>query len=137
MRIVIDSNRVFAALIKDHTTRSILFNRKFQFFAPSFIKSEIYKYKKEIMRKTKMTKEEINFVLRDIFNKIEIISYREYQDLIKYFKNKINDPKDVSYLAVCKTIKAEGIWTHDPHFKEQKIIRIFTNIDFLRLSEVS
>ncbi len=131
MRVVIDSNRIFAALIKDHTTRSILFNKNFNFFAPSFIKSELYKYKKDLMKKTNMTDDEISLIFKDIFDKITIFSYKEYRDSIEYFKKKVNDQKDIPYLAVCKLINAEGIWTHDLHFREQSEIKIFTNIDLL------
>ena len=49
MKIVIDSNRVIASLIKEGTTREILFDKKFEFFAPEFIKSEIDKYKEDYL----------------------------------------------------------------------------------------
>ena len=49
MKIIIDCNRVIGALIKESTTREILFDRNFEFFAPEYIKSEIEKYRKEII----------------------------------------------------------------------------------------
>lgn len=131
MKVVIDSNRIIAALIKEHTTRSILFNNKFQFCAPSFIKSEVYKYKKHIMKKAELDELEFALLIELIFDKITIVSYKEYQNFLEYFTNKVNDVKDIPYLAACKFCKAEGIWTHDPHFKRQKEIKIFTNINML------
>ena len=41
MNIVVDSNRVIASLLKDSTTREILYNRSFYFIAPEFVKEEI------------------------------------------------------------------------------------------------
>ena len=37
MKIVIDNNRVVAALVKDSTTRQILFDKMFEFVSPDHI----------------------------------------------------------------------------------------------------
>jgi len=37
MRLVIDANVLFAALIKDSSTAQLLINDKLQFFAPEFL----------------------------------------------------------------------------------------------------
>lgn len=131
MKIVIDSNRVIAALIIEGTTREILFDKYFEFFAPEHIKTEIEKYKEEIMQKSSLSEEDLDILLSLIFEHISIISSHEYISLIESLKNKISDERDLSYLTVCLLIKAEGIWTHDPHFKEQDEFKIYTNIDLL------
>jgi len=43
MKLVIDSNRVMAGLIKDSGTRMIILNEEFEFVAPEFLLSEIDK----------------------------------------------------------------------------------------------
>ena len=48
-------------------------------------------------------------------------------------KNLISDLDDVPHLAACLAEEAEGIWAHDPHFKEQNKVRVFTNIDMLKM----
>lgn len=131
MKIVVDSNRAIAALIKDSTTREILYNKEFEFFAPEYIKSDIGRYKNEIIQKAEITNDEFEVLLPLIFEHIIIISKNEYQEFIGELQNEISDPDDVAYLAVCLFIHAEGIWTHDPHFNEQKKVRVFTNIDML------
>ncbi len=135
MKIVMDSNRVIAALIKDSTTREILFNRIFEFFAPEHIKSEIEKYKDEIIQKANINNEEFNILLSLIFECINVVPQSEYNYFIDKLKIEIQDQKDVAYLAVCLLKKADGIWTHDPHFKEQKKCKICTNIDMIKISE--
>ena len=57
MKIVIDSNRVIASLIKESTTRDILFKGNFEFFAPDFIQIELHKYRDDITKKANLTKE--------------------------------------------------------------------------------
>ena len=134
MKVVIDSNRVIAALIKDSTTRKILFNGNFEIVAPDYIKTEIDKYKNTVIEKAGITKNEFNILLSFIFENINIISQDEYSKFIVNFKEDIKDPKDLAYIATCAATKAEGIWTHDPHFLEQNKVKIFTNKDMLNLS---
>ena len=45
--------------------------------------------------------------------------------------------KDRPILAAAIATKAEAIWAHDPHFKQQKKVKVFTNIDLLELSKKS
>jgi predicted nucleic acid-binding protein len=134
MKVVIDSNRVIAALIKDSTTRKILFDNNFEFIAPDSITIEVDKYKDAIMEKAGISVEEFGVLLSLIFEHITIVPQNIYIDLVEEFKNDIKDPNDVSYIAVCISTNAEGVWTHDPHFKEQKKVKVFTNIDLLKIS---
>jgi len=134
MRIVIDSNRVIAALIQDSTTREILLDKNFEFFAPEYIKSEIEKYRKEIIGKADISKEEFEILLSLIFESITIIPQSEYQNLLSELRDITKDFKDIAYFAVCLLVKADGIWTHDTHFKGQKKVKVFTNIDMLGFS---
>jgi len=134
MKIVVDANRIFAATIKDSTTREILLDLFFEFIAPDFIMSEIRKNQDMTMKKAEITKDEFEFFLSLIFERIKIIPESEYSEFIDLIKDEINDPKDVPYLAACLASKAYGIWTHDPDFNKQNKAKVLTNIDMLRLS---
>ena len=134
MKIVADSNRVIASLLKSSTTREILFNRNFDFVAPEFIKEEISKYKLEFVKKAKITAEEFDVLLSLFFERIKLIPKNEYMGYIEELKNKISDTKDIPYIACCLAAKAEGIWSHDPHFFKQDKVKIFTNKGLLDMS---
>jgi len=133
MRVVIDSNRVIAALLKDSTTREILFNRSFEFVAPEFLKEEIKKHEAFLVKKAKIRKDEFDILLSILFERINLIPQNGYQKHIKKLKGKISDQKDVPYLACGISTKAEGIWTHDLHFLKQGKIKIFTNKHLLNI----
>src|SRR3989344_9662725 len=133
MKIVIDSNRAIAALIKDSTTREVLFDEYFEFFAPDYIMTEIHKHENHIVKVAEITKEEFETLISLIFEPIKLIPQTEYNEFLEKYKSVIQDEKDVPYIAVCFACNAEGVWTHDPHFLEQKIIKVFTNIDMLRM----
>ncbi len=60
MKIVLDSNILFSALIKDSTTRRIILECDPIFLFPSFIFEEMEKYKKELLKKSKMEEKEFN-----------------------------------------------------------------------------
>ncbi len=135
MKIVIDSNRVIAALIKDSTTREIIFDNFFTFVAPDFIFVEIEKYREEIMRKSGITDEEFTVLLDILFKHILIIPKKDYESFIGNSTCAIRDVKDVPYLALAKSSNAEGIWTHDSDFLEQDEIKVFTNSDLLALAK--
>ncbi len=133
MKVVVDSNRVIAALIKESTTREILLNKNFELIAPAYIKTEISKYSNEIISKVEITKSDFEELLSIIFDQIKIVPPLNYEKFIEVLDKTIVDEKDVPYLAVCLSEKALGIWTHDLHFKDQKIVEIFTNMDMLNL----
>ena len=134
MKVVVDGNRIIAALIKDSTTRDIIFDSFFELITPEFILTEVRKYETEIITKAKITKEEFEILLSLIFENVTIISKDEYEDLINGLQKEIKDFKDLPYLAVSLSINAYGIWSHDPDFLEQKKVKILTNIDMLKLS---
>jgi predicted nucleic acid-binding protein len=132
MKIVIDSNRVIAALLKDSTTRSLLFNKNFEFIAPSYVFSEINKYKDYIINQLGINNEDFEILIKFIFENIKIIPEAEYTKFTEELDNEMKDIKDIPYLALAIFTKAEGIWTHDPHFKQQDKVKIYTNIDLLK-----
>lgn len=135
MRILIDTNRIIAALTKEGTTREILFDESFEFVTPDHTVSEIEEHKDELKKKAKLTEEEFEILLALFLERITIIPQQEYAAFIDKCKEDISDKSDTPHLAVCFAVNAEGIWTHDPHFKEQKKFKVFTNIDMLNMGK--
>ena len=134
MKVVVDGNRIIAALIKDSTTRDIIFDSFFELITPDYILTEVRKYEAEIINKAKITKEEFEILLSLIFENVTIIPKGKYEDLINDLQKEINDFKDLPYLAVSLSINAYGIWSHDSDFLQQKKVKILTNIDLLKIS---
>ncbi len=109
MNVVIDGNRVIAGLIKDSTTRSIIFDSFFEFVAPDFILTEIRKYEEEIIKKANITKEEFEILLALIFENITIIPKEQYEEFIPNLQKEIGDYKDLPYVAVAISTNAFGL----------------------------
>lgn len=131
MKIVVDTNRIIAALVKEGTTREILFDDHFEFVTPDYTVIEIRNHEEELKKKTKLSHEDFEVLLSVIFEKVTIIPHEEYGKFLDECKDEISDPDDIPFLATCLATNADGIWAHDPHFKEQTRIKVYTNIDML------
>lgn len=118
MEIVIDTNMVIAALIKDSKAREIIMNNKFKFVSPDFVLEEINKYKEEICKKSGLSKEEFELLMMLIFERIDIIPTLDYEMYKKNAKEIMKDDiKDVPYVACYLALKCDGIWTNDHDYK--------------------
>lgn len=129
MDLVIDSNILFAALIKESTTSEILF--KHTLYAPEFIFEEFRKYKEYLKGKTKRTGEEFGDLF-DLFERNVILIPKEEIELSISEAEKISlDEKDVLYLALALKLKC-GIWSNDKKLKAQKIVKVYSTEELLK-----
>lgn len=97
----------------------------------------IQEHKEELKAKTNLSDDEFDILLALTFENIEIIPKSDYEAYLDECKNDISDMDDIPALAVAIATKADAIWAHDPHFKEQKKVKVFTNIDLLELGNKS
>jgi predicted nucleic acid-binding protein len=134
MKLVIDTNRIIAALIKSQTSRSLLFDKRFQFITPDFTLSEIMKYKDEIIQKGKFASAEFDLLLYIMFEYIETIPLEEYNSFLDEASKLLADKKDIPFLALALSNKVAGIWSDDQHFKKQDRVKVFTTSDLMNLS---
>ena len=63
MKLVIDTHKIMAAIIKDSLSRQIISTPMFQFITPDHTLQELTKYEKTIRRKGKLTHQEFNLLL--------------------------------------------------------------------------
>lgn len=125
MKLVIDTNSIISALIKNGISRRIIVSPVIHFITPDYTLQEISKYEKLICKKAKLNHDEFKLIFNLIFEYITIIPKKEYEDLLDHSKTLINDVDDVTFIALCLASKADGIWSDDTHFKTQKEIIIF------------
>jgi len=133
MNIVLDTNILMSALIKDSTIRKIIINSPHNFILPEFELEEIYKHKKEILAKSKLSERELDILLLRLLRHIRIapagivIKYKEEANKIMY---KI-DSNDVPFIATALAFNCP-IWTEDKHFKRQNKVKILSIKDLLK-----
>ena len=102
MNLIVDSNVVFAALLRDSTTREILIDPPFTLYAPETMLNEIRKYKGEICRRAGFTTEEFELLFNLISDAIEIVEKEGYDHTLGEADRLIGDVDkgDVPFLAL-------------------------------------
>lgn len=125
MKIVIDTNIIISALIKNSLTRRLIFNKNFHLLTPSFSLTEIDKYKDAICKKAKINSKDFYILLEKIFDYIKIVNSIYYKNYLEKAKALIKDTKDVPFLA-CAMYFDCPIWSDDKGFQKQKEIKTFT-----------
>jgi len=131
MKLVVDANILFAALIKKGSTAELLISDKLQLFAPEFLFTEFTKYEELILKKTHRSHEEFNQLLEILKEQITIIPKKKITPFI-YKAEKISpDPKDTVYLALAFALKS-NIWSNDKRLKQgQEIITVFSTEELI------
>ncbi len=84
MKIIIDSNVLFSALIRDAKTRSIILEYGDFFLFPSYIFEEMHEHIDELYTKTKLSKDDFKKLLHLILRKVVIVP----NDVLEPYKDK-------------------------------------------------
>lgn len=134
MRLVVDTNIIISALIKDSFTRWVLLYSGFDFFYPEISFEEIKKYKKLILKKSCMKESNLNKLLSLIFQRIRIVPtkfFRNYLNKANKVMRKI-DINDSVFLALAFALDSE-IWSDDKDFEKQSKIKTIKTKDLAKM----
>ncbi len=125
MKVTIDANVFFSALIKDGFTRSLMIKSDFTLYAPTFILIEINKYESYLLQKSKLDVQTFNEVKETLLRRITLVSGEALKPYLIPASTLISDEKDWIYLA-CALKENTIIWSDDPDLKEQNRIVVKT-----------
>lgn len=131
--IVVDTNIIISALLKNSITREILSSYGFNFIFPEYGLEEIYSYKNYIMEKTGMNEIEFDRLMLRIFKYVKLIPLQ----IIKRFWNpageiiKHIDEKDTAFIATALAFNCP-IWSDDNHFKMQDVIKTYNTKEIMK-----
>ncbi len=73
MEIVLDTNVLIASLLKNGLTRKIIFLSPFKMYSADYAKIEIETHKSEILRKSKLDEQSLNYLSEIVFSRIDFI----------------------------------------------------------------
>ena len=135
MKIVIDSNIIMSALIKDSITRKIIVESNNSFFHPKIALRNLEKYKSELIEKSNINEYELNEVLKDLLGKISLIEDEEFLVKLDEAKEIMGtiDIEDIPFIAAALTINADGIWSFNKHFLQQDKIKVITTEELINI----
>lgn len=132
MKLIIDTNIIFSALIKEGKSAELIFDEQFLLFAPDFFLEEWTKYKDYILKKTSRDFVKFNNVLNNFMQVITIIpkeKYKEYMDKA----NKISpDRDDADFFALALELNCP-IWSNDKVLKKQDVVKIYSTKELIEM----
>ena len=134
MNIVLDTNILISAIIKEGATRNLIINSEQNFLLPEFEFLEIKNHKQEIIEKSGLSDQEFEDILLNLLKYIKIIWTEE---IVNYREQAANimgniDKDDTIFIATAFAYDAV-IWSDDKHFQQQNIVKILTTKDMFNL----
>ena len=134
MKLIVDTNVLISALIKDSVTRKIIMHFKARLYSPKFLQEEVDKYKPKILRKANINETEFRVLFDQIKSKIiflESESLSSRYDEAEMIMNQI-DPKDAPFIAAALATGAD-IWSDDKHFEKQKKVKVWKTSELAKM----
>ena len=129
MELVVDTNRIIAAFIKDGLSRRIILSQRFSLYTVEFGLKEAEKYKALIKKKAGIDEQQFNFLMRLLISKIAVLSENEIsKESVKKALETMGeiDIDDVPFAALSIELGCKPIWSDDKHFKRQGQIKVFS-----------
>lgn len=137
MIIVVDTNIIIAALIKDSTTRKIIIESGFDFTYPEPALKEILKYHQLILDKSGYTKKEFDIIFDKLLDYINLVPLEIIKPKIHQANKIIGkiDVNDVIFIATALALDNAYIWSDDSDFEKQNSVKILKTKDIIKIVE--
>lgn len=115
MRLVVDSNIVFAGLLRDSMARRLLQEPPCELFCPEWMLVEIRSHRDDIARRAGIRLEELDALLTMLSGNMDIVCAEDYAAAMGEAETRMRgrDPGDVPFLALALSHACDGIWTHN------------------------
>ncbi len=120
MKLVVDANVLFSALLKDSITRKLISDRRLELFAPKFLLVEFLKYSKELQEKSKLSQENFFAISQQIISRIDFVADEQILIFFEAAKKLITDKKDAPYVACSLALNAD-LWSNDKQIINPRI----------------
>lgn len=121
MRLIVDSNEIISALIKEGMARTIITSDRIEFYSLEYVMDEIKKHMRYIVQKSGMNKREVELLFRLFIQNILLIPEEDIKlkmnEAVKIMKDI--DINDSSILACALAVTNDGIWSEDKHLEKQ------------------
>ena len=132
MDLIVDSNIIFAALIRDSITAKLLFVDDLHLYTPEFLLDEVRKYQKYLSNKTHRTKEEFESIYNVIKKRIVFIPMNYITPFIEKADKISPDPDDSVYFAAALKMNI-SIWSNDKRLTKQDKVKIYATHDLYEM----
>ncbi len=133
MKLLVDSTVLFAGIIKESTTRWLLFHLDAELLTIEFSYQEVEKYKEDILQKSKLTEKQFLLIFSKIKERLTVLTdsvvHTQFKEAYQIMKDI--DPRDSPFVAAALATKA-SIWSDDRHFKKQNRVKVWTTKELVK-----
>jgi len=133
MKLVIDTNRIMAGLLRDSTSRKIILHDSFSFNAPDYIETELEKHRLYLVKKAKIPEADFDLLMQTLLDNVELVPFEDFEHEYDHAMEIMGpvDENDAPFLAVGLALGIEGIWTEDRHFLRQDLLKVYSTGDLI------
>src|SRR3989344_6832508 len=130
MKLIVNTNRIIAALIKDSASRKIINHLNAELITIEFSDQEIKKYKQLILEKAKINEEEFKLIIGRLKEKLIILDNNLILSKLNDAKNIMDkiDQDDTPFIAAALATNSD-IWSDDKHFQKQNKVKVWKTKD--------
>ena len=133
MKVVVDTNCIISAMIRDGISRRIITHSQTDLLAVDFSREEIEEHRSEITNKAKISDIEFDLVLGKLFQNLTILDMQIIKAHLKEAEDIMGniDKDDVIFISAALATKSD-IWSDDAHFKKQNKIKVLTTKELIK-----
>lgn len=126
MELIVDATVVFTGIIGTDVTKEIIFSKPVKLYCPETLFNEVEEHKSRIKFLSCLASFELEELLGKLKSTIKPFPLSKYESFLGEANKLISDPDDTEYLALSLSMNKCPIWSNDPHFKEQSLVKVFT-----------
>jgi len=133
--LIVDTNRIIAAIIRDSYSRRVFFSKKCRFLTPEFALQEITLHHDELLSKSGLSEEQFGRTLHSVLSRVQVVNDAVMVPHFEEAKAVMDpiDPADTRFIALALSSPNDGIWTEDRHFERQNVVRVWKTAELLQL----
>ncbi len=132
MRLIVDTNCIIAALLRDGGSRKIIFTKGIALLTPAYSIEEVTAHYRELLKKSGVEEEELGSIFLSLLRRIKVVQKQVYEPMLTEAVLLI-DSKDAPFIALALAVENDGIWSEDKHFEQQNRVKVWKTNDLLKL----
>lgn len=134
MQLVVDTNIIISALLKNAITRELLWKENFEFFAPEHIKVELEKLVKipNFRKRLYIGDTELGDLIDLIFKNIRVLPENIYNPFNKKARFLVQHPHDIPFIALALALRIP-LWSNDNELREQSSVMVYSTKELLEI----
>jgi len=140
LKLVVDTNILFSFFKKESFTRKLIIDSSLELISPEVALKELQKYSKELSIKSKISKEDFDYMFSLLKEHVEFVPLYVYKSEFKaslkiaekFSKNDVEEfLDDIDFFALASKERC-SIWSKDTLFKKQSIIKVFNTTELAK-----